>query len=190
MRTIKTGCRGSHAMIIAFRQAVEEFLGTFYDVWQRKVFWVFHLLYESIAHGYLIHFFVLFIKVKKTVQADGISRSYVVVFHFNIGLERTTGADADKVQTAMGFFGHSRLQVDIGEGVEFVHHDINVVGTHARREHSDTFAVEIAGTGDEFTVLTFHLNLVEKRGNHFDTTRVANHDDVIGQLIGMQIQMI
>ena len=62
----------------------------------------------------------------------------------------------------MGLLRHSRFQVDVGEGVEFVHHDVKVVGAHARREHSDTFAVEIAGTGDEFTVLTFHLDLVEQ----------------------------
>ena len=73
---------------------------------------------------------------------------------------------------------------------EFVHHDVEVVGAHAGREHGDALAVEPASAGDEFTVLALHLDLVEKRGNHVDAARVAHHDDIVGQLVGMQVQVI
>ena len=36
----------------------------------------------------------------------------------------TASADADKVQRAVFLFGHPRFQVDVGQGIEFVHHDV------------------------------------------------------------------
>ena len=74
--------------------------------------------------------------------------------------------------------------------IEFVHHDVEIIGAHAGAEHGDAFAVEIARAGDEFAVLAFHLDLVEERGNHDDTTRVANQYDIVGQLVGMKVQVI
>ena len=83
-----------------------------------------------------------------------------------------------------------RFQVDIGQRIELVHYNVEVVGAHARAEHGDTFAVEIARTRDKFAVLSSHLNFVKKRSNHVDTVRVANQDDIIGYLVGMEIQVI
>ena len=61
----------------------------------------------------------------------------------------------------MLFLGHPRLQVDVGQGVELVHHDVEVVGAHASAKYGDAFAIEVSCPSDKFSVLAFDLNLVE-----------------------------
>ena len=121
-----------------------------------------HLRDKGIAHADLVHFLVLLVEVDEAIQSNGITSGYITVAYFDVRLQSTASAETDEIQGMVLFFGHTGFQVDVGQSVELVHDDVEVVGAHAGAEHSDALAVEIACAGDKLTVLSFHLYLVEE----------------------------
>ena len=81
-------------------------------------------------------------------------------------------------------------KVNIRHGIKFCQHDVDIVGAHARRDNGNMLALIKAGMRDQFSILFFHFYSVEQTGYHGDTTRVADQQHIVRQLVSMQIEVI
>ena len=81
------------------------------------------------------------------------------------------------------------LIVDVGERVEFVHDNVDVVATYAVTLTSNAFAFIVTSDSMELAALHFTFNGIEVGSNSVYTSRVANEDDSVGQLLWFQMQM-
>ena len=83
----------------------------------------------------------------------------------------------------------SRLIVDIGQRVEFVHHDVDIVAAYTMTLHRD--ALTLVGTSDgvELTTADVALLCVEMGGHGVNTRRITNEDHLVGQLLWLQMEM-
>lgn len=79
-------------------------------------------------------------------------------------------------------FRGTGLEIDVDEGVQLGHDDVDIVGADARGENGNALALIGAGEADELTIGVLALDGVEELLNHRNTTRVANEDDFIGEL--------
>ena len=108
----------------------------------------------------------------------------------DVGVKRTRRADAHKVEGAMFVLHRAGFQVDIGHGIQFRQHNVDIVGTHSRGNHGDTLAMESSSMGNQFAILLPHLHRVEHGRDHLHTAGIAHQNDVIGQFLGMQIEVV
>ena len=79
--------------------------------------------------------------------------------------------------------------VDIGQGVELVHDDVDIVAANAVALHRDALAFISTGNGVELSTLYFTLLAVEMVGNGVDASRIAHKNDSVGQLLGLQMEV-
>ena len=79
--------------------------------------------------------------------------------------------------------------VDIGECIEFVDHDINVVTTDAVTLAGDTLAFVHTRDGVELTAADLALFRVEVVCNGVNTCWIAHEDNLVGQLLGLQMEV-
>ena len=100
-----------------------------------------------------------------------------------MGLQTAAGADAHKRQRAVRGLLGPQLEVDVGQCVEFVHHNVDVVAADARRQHRHALLaigarhrVELAAA-----LLAFHLGEVARNRSH--PPRVAHEYHLVGQLL-------
>lgn len=126
--------------------------------------------------------------VEYTVKADG-SLGEEPRIDREIGLERARSTDADYLECGMLVFRGTGLEIDIYEGVQLRHDNIDIVGADARGENGNALPLIGAGEADELTIGVLALNGVEELLNHRDTTRIANEDDFIGELSGLDMEM-
>ena len=108
----------------------------------------------------------------------------------NVGLQGAAGADTHDVEGAVFRLHLHRLEVDVGEGVQLVHHDVDIVGAHAGGEDADAFAAQGAGVGHEFAVLPAEFDGIEAAGDVLHTSRIAHHNDMVSNLFGMKSEMV
>ena len=90
---------------------------------------------------------------------------------------------------AVLLFGKAGLEVDVGKGVEFGHHDVDVVGTDAVGESGDALAAAGAGDGVELAGLFVEFDAVEMLGDGAYAARVAHHYDDVGEVFGQDMEM-
>ena len=121
--------------------------------------------------------------VQEAIESDALHRGYECAERC-LWLQASAGADTDKCQRAVGIFLCAGVEVDIGEGVELVDYDIYIVGTYAVADTHYRFAGIRAAYGAKFARLHFKSAGIEKRCNHFHSTRVAYHDYTVGELFG------
>ena len=81
------------------------------------------------------------------------------------------------------------LEVDVGECIQLVHHDVDVVATDARAEDCDAFALIRACDGMELATLYLAFLAVEVCGNSRYSPWVAHKDDAVGKLFGLDVKM-
>ena len=79
--------------------------------------------------------------------------------------------------------------VDVGERIEFVHHNIDVVATDTMALAGDALAFVSTSNGVEFTAADFTFAGVKMVGNGVYSCGVANEDDFVCQLLGTQVEM-
>ena len=106
-----------------------------------------------------------------------------------MGLQSATGAYAHHLQ-----LGELRLlcasrKVDIGQSVQFVHHDVNVVAPDTRGQHGDTLAVVCACYRVKLSATDVALHRIEVGGYRCYTPRVANKDYLASQLLGTEVEV-
>ena len=83
----------------------------------------------------------------------------------------------------------ARLVVDVGKGVELVDDDIDVVAADAVTLTSDAFAFIHTSDGVELTAADLALLRVEMGSNGVNTRWIANEDNLVGQLFGLQMEV-
>ena len=146
------------------------------------------MLGEGLLHGYVAHHIASGVVVQQAIEADALDRGHETSRRCE-GLQAAAGADAYHGECAMLVFLHAGLVVDIGQRVEFVDHNVDVVAANAVTLTGDALAFIGAGDGVELATAHFVLDGVEMGGNGAHAGWVANENDLIGQMFGFQMKM-
>ena len=128
------------------------------------------------------------IEVEQAVEADALDTGHEGAFGC-FGLEATTGAYAHDFKTAQRGFDGSAGEVDVGERVNLVEHDVNVVTANTGRHHGDALAGIGAGDGVKLATLHVALAAVKMSRHRCHTAGVAHKDDLGGQMLGQKMKM-
>ena len=83
----------------------------------------------------------------------------------------------------------TRLVVDIGKGIKFVDHDVDIVAADTMALHSDAFAFVCASDGVELTAAHLALFRIKVCSNGVNTCRIAHEDNLVCQLFRLQMEM-
>ena len=134
------------------------------------------------------HFVAIGIPVEDAVEADADVRNNVGATG-QIGLQASASADTHQFERMMLGTNLTGLEVDVLEGIELVHHNINIVGADAMAYGRDALALIGTCDGMEFAGRDFALPAVEVGGNQVNTSWVTTHDDLVGQLVGTNMQV-
>ena len=110
---------------------------------------------------------------------------------WDVFLHRAASAYANDVQMAADLFLLARLKIDVGKGIQFVHHDVAVVGTDTGGDTRYAFALVATRNGVELTALyiTFDAPFVKEGCHHIHAILVAYEDDLVGKKFGLEVQM-
>jgi hypothetical protein len=81
------------------------------------------------------------------------------------------------------------LVVDVGEGIEFVDYDVDVVTADAVTLAGDTLAFVHAGDGVELTAADLAFFRIEVGSDGIYTSRVAHENHTVSQLFGLQMEV-
>ena len=128
------------------------------------------------------------IEVEQAVEADALDAGDIGAGR-RLGLQSATSAHADEGQRAVHGALRAGGEVDVGQGVELVHHDVDVVAADARGEGRDALALVGARDGVELAALDLTLHGVEVVGYQGDAAGVAHEDHAVGQLFGAEVQV-
>lgn len=89
-----------------------------------------HVVQEGAFHGEVAHGVSPCVEVEQAVEADGLGRADEGAYGC-VGLEAAARADAHHLELAELGLHFARLEVYVGQGVELVHHDVDVVASDA-----------------------------------------------------------
>ena len=79
---------------------------------------------EGTLHGQVAHGVASGIEVEQPIETNGLFRTYECAYR-SVGLQAAAGADTYQLKaTQMGLF-FARLEIDVCQGIQFVHHDID-----------------------------------------------------------------
>ena len=79
--------------------------------------------------------------------------------------------------------------IDIGQSIQLVDNDVNVVATDTVALTSDSFSFISACNGMKLTTADLIFDGIEMCCNRIDTCRIAHEDDFIGQILRLQMQV-
>lgn len=108
----------------------------------------------------------------------------------NIRLYGAGGTDPDDVEGAFFITDLPGPEVYIGQGIQLMHHDVDVVGPDAGRQSRDPFIQIGPGAADEFPVPDLAFDVMEIARDLADPPGIASHDDRIGQLLRLKAEMV
>ena len=81
-------------------------------------------------------------------------------------------------------------EVEVGGGVEFGGHDVDVVASHACGEGSETATVVASGKGMQFAVVRLVFDGFENAFEHVDALGVAYQEHVVGEVVAGQMNVV
>ena len=140
-------------------------------------------------HHLIIKAFTMLIEVHEAVQAKAVLSSDKGVY-INLFLQGSAGTDTHNVERAVLRLHLHRLQVNIGQGIQFGHHNVDVVGAHTRGERGDALSAQSARVYHQLTVLVGELHRVEIFRYIRHAPRVAHHNNIVGQIFRKDTQMV
>src|ERR1700760_1778762 len=108
----------------------------------------------------------------------------------DIFLEGSAGADTDNREWAEIFFDGAGRKIDIGEGVELVEDDVDIIGADAGGNDGDAFFADAAGVRDELAVMGAVFDGVEMAADAVYAVRIADGEDGGGEFFGTEVEMI
>ena len=146
------------------------------------------ILAELFFKFQVTHFVASGIVVEHTVKTDGLGR-YHWRAHRHIGLKSARGAYAHNVEAAVCVFHNSLLEIDVGESIEFGHHDVDIVAPYAVAQCHNRPAAVGAAYGVELATAHFIVACVKVGCYHVDSARVTAYDDVVAQLVGVKVNV-
>lgn len=144
---------------------------------------------ERLQH--LFFFFVVgeLIKVEEVIESESVGTCHKCIYG-NIGLQGSAGTDADDLQGFQLCTNGARFEVDVGQGIEFIEYDVDVIWTNAGTANGKAFVAHIAGMGDEFAVLILEFDAVEILADFFNAVGIADNDDGISNFFWTTIQVV
>ena len=107
----------------------------------------------------------------------------------NVCVQGAGSADAQDVQGLVHGLDFAGLEVHVGQGVQLGHDDVDIVRADAMGQRGDALAVALAGDGNEFTGFVTEFYVCEVFSDHVHAGRIADHDDVICQFFGFQMDV-
>ena len=131
------------------------------------------------------------VKLHETVEAHGVLGGQHGP-NGHIGLQAAAGAQPDDAQV-QAFFRRAhgaRNKVDVDQGVQLVHHDVDVVGAHAGAEHGEALAAVVPHVRHELAVRGFELHRIKMPAYLGHPGGVAHGEDGVGNVVGQQVQVI
>ena len=82
------------------------------------------------------------------------------------------------------------FQVDVGGGVEFGDHDVDVVASHSGAESRETAVLVLPCESMNLSVRTLKFNRVENVFEHIDPSWVSDKKDVVRQIVSGHINVV
>ena len=92
--------------------------------------------------------------IEQAIEANALHRGDIGS-RWSLGLQTTAGANAHKREGAVLALLGACGEIDVGQCVELIHHNVDVVATNTRRNHRDAFA--LVGTCNGFELAAFHF---------------------------------
>ena len=86
-------------------------------------------------------------------------------------------------------FHLTSFEVDIGQGIEFGHHYIDIVGANAVRKAHYGFTFVSATNGVKFAARYLKVLSVEIGCNHVNTARIAAHHYAVGEVLWLEVKV-
>ena len=147
-----------------------------------------HVLHESLFKLEVTNLVSACIIVKKTVETDALHAGYEGSQRC-FGLQTSTSTDTDKRKCPMLGLVLTLLEIDVGEGIQLVHHNVEVVATDTMTEASDAFPPVCACNGMKLTTLYVTFFRIEMRSNCVNPARVSNKNDTVSKLFRPDVKM-
>ena len=80
-------------------------------------------------------------------------------------------------------------KVDVGEGIKFVDHNVNVVAANTRVNDADALSFVSASNGFEFSALNLAFFFFKVRSHQSHATRIAYENNFVSQLFGAKMKV-
>ena len=146
------------------------------------------MLPEGLFHLYVADHITTCVVVQQSVVTDALHGGYETARRCE-RLKSATGTNAYHCQRAVLVFFLTGIIVDVGERVELVDHDIDVVTADTMTLASDALAFIHTSNGMELTAADLTLFRVEMCSNGIHTCRIAHKNNLVGKLFWLQMQM-
>src|SRR5580658_2418924 len=88
------------------------------------------------------------------------------------------------------FFDRAARKIDIGQRVELVEDDVDIIGADARGDDGEAFLADASGVGHEFPVLRPVFDRVKMSADAAYAVRIANGDDRGGEFFGSEVEVV
>ena len=134
------------------------------------------------------HLMTAGIEVEESVEANTLCRGDKRA-NRGVGLQSATGAYTHDGETTEGVVFLTCGEVDIGEGIELVEHDIDIVTSYTCAHHGDTLVGITTGDGGELTVGYLALDGVEMGSYEAYSSWITHEDDLVGEMFGTEMKM-
>ncbi len=123
---------------------------------------------------FIVFFLVIgSVEIEQVVDTESMGGDDEAV-HRDIRLQGARGADADDGQCAEMRFDGAGDEIDIGQGVEFIEDDVDIVRADTGGDDGKAHPANIARVGNEFAVAVGHFHLIEVPANGRDAIGVAD----------------
>ncbi len=190
LRTIEARCgnRGADMDAGIVAESVYQFRRAIDNVWLGEKRIPIDMGLESMLEIEVGNLVTPCVIVEHTVKADG-SLGEEPRIDWEIGLEGARSTDTDYLESGMLVFRSTGLEIDIDKGIQLGHDDVDIVGADASGENGNALALIGAGEADELTICVLALDGVEELLNHRNTARIADEDNFIGELSGLDMEV-
>lgn len=158
------GSDGAATHHVVACDAVDQFRVSSDYVWACRLGRIVDEFHECVLEAEVSNLIAAFVESQDAIPTDGFF-AHEESAEWDILLHTATSADTHDLKGTMLVLLGAGGEVDVRQGVEFVEHDIAVVGTNTGRDAGDTLAVVLACDGVELAALdiTFDRALVEER---------------------------
>ena len=143
---------------------------------------------EGFLEGEVTDFVAAGIEVEQAVEADALAGGDVGADGI-LGLQSSTGADSHEVEDAEIVLDGAGLEINVGEGVDLVEDDIDVVASDTSGNNGDALTVVPARYGVEFAALDVAFHAVEMGGHGLYSSGVSDEDDLVCQLFRTDVKV-
>ena len=140
------------------------------------------MLDKSFFERMVANRFIVCIKPQYPVAADAFFRDDKRIYR-NVGLYRTGSTDTDDIQGTADRFYFFGFQIDMGQSIQFVDNDIDIIRTDTGGNHGKPVTPVTAGDGVKFAVTFFQLDLLKMGGDGFHPSRVTDQNDIVGKVL-------